>query len=96
MATAPRDPKFQELKDDLTAVTVTMSDNVKKTLERGVMLDDIDDKTKKLADHAHEFQHQAHAVRQNMCRRNWKMYGLIALIVTVIIAFIVLMLHPWT
>ncbi|CAF1327466.1 unnamed protein product [Didymodactylos carnosus] len=82
--------KIQQLQTGVNDVVVQMEENLGHFLNRGVMLDNLDNKTGHLQSTAGDFQKTARQVKQKFWWKNVTMWIILIVIVIVLIVVIVL------
>lgn len=83
----PSNEKINNLRKDLDETQRIMKENVQKTVERGVRLEELEDITKDLEANSRSFKKQSKQLRLKMCWQDYKMTIIISLIVLVVLAF---------
>lgn len=86
--------KLQQVKAQVGEVIEVMHQNIEKVIDRGIKLDEINDKTDQLSESARSFSSRSRQLRRHMWWKNTKLQlcicGCILLILVIVIASIVI------
>jgi len=80
--------EISKLKDDVGVVIDLTRDNLEKVLERDTQIDDLMGRSENLEATSVTFQRHSKKLRWQTCRQNYKLWGIMALIIIVLIIII--------
>lgn len=90
--TDPIDTNLSTVKKQVTDVHNSLVEIIGKTFDRGDKIEILVDKSTNLSSRADAFRNTTTNLKRRMLIRNLKLWGMIALIVLIVIAFIVLLI----
>lgn len=87
------DPKIKQVQNQVSGVISVMKDNISRVMERGEKLEDLEEKSGELADHATHFRHSSRRLQRKawwqQCRLKLILAAIIAIILVIVIIIIV-------
>ncbi|XP_054592275.2 vesicle-associated membrane protein 4 isoform X1 [Nothobranchius furzeri] len=86
----PQSDKMKHVQSQVDEVIDVMQENISKVIERGERLDDLQDKSESLSDHASAFSSRAKQLHRRMWWRDMKMKIVVALVVVAILLIIII------
>ncbi|XP_005795607.1 vesicle-associated membrane protein 4 isoform X1 [Xiphophorus maculatus] len=86
----PQNDKMKNVQSQVDEVIDVMQENISKVIERGERLDDLQDKSESLSDHASAFSSRAKQLHRRMWWRDMKMKMIIALVVVALLLIIII------
>jgi len=87
------DDKMKKVQSQVDEVVGIMHQNIEKVINRGDKLEELDDKTDLLQEHAHKFKSGAVRVRKQMWWNNFKIKIIIAAVVISLIIIIAVIIY---
>jgi predicted nucleic acid-binding Zn-ribbon protein len=91
--TQNKDPKIQEIQQNIKQVQGIMEDNIKKTLDRGDKMQDLEDKSRRLEEDSKGFNDGAKRLHRQLWWKNKKMTMIIILVILAIIGILALVIY---
>lgn len=86
---APPNQSIDQVNQKLGEVRTVMTDNMKKAIDRGEQLEEIEQKSDVLLEDSNRFQTSAAATKQMFCRRHWRNIIVITLLASTVIGLII-------
>ncbi|KAJ3437771.1 vamp (vesicle associated membrane protein) [Anaeramoeba flamelloides] len=81
--------KIQKIEREIEDTKDVMTKNLDKVIDRGNMLDNLDEQSSLLDTYSSTFKKKAVSQRRKHQRRNWKLICLIFLLIVIVVAAIV-------
>lgn len=86
------DTKIDMLHKQIAEVQTTMTKNIQDAIDRGNKLTDLEARSQDLGEKAKQFDNGAKKLSRNMMCRNWRLTGMISVVVVIILTIVILSL----